>query len=139
MKLLKLLLVIPLLFFTKITYAQNEIGLDLSKQGEGRGLKLTGNDAVTMLGTIITNVIILLFSVGGIGFTIMILWGTIDWILSGGDKEKIAGARKRITTAIIGLALLSLTFVIMLVLGQVLGLSSLYSGKFKIPGLLQKN
>jgi hypothetical protein len=68
---------------------------------------------------------------------IMIIWGAVDWIFSGGDKEKIAGARKRITQSIIGLVLLSSAFVIMLVLGQILGIGSLYSGQFTIKGLLE--
>lgn len=123
------------LFFSETVLAQ-QIGLP--PQPEGRGLKIMGQ-AGTELGTLISNVIILLFSVGGIGFTIMILWGAVDWILSGGDKEKLAGARKRITTAIIGLVLLSLTFVIMFVLGQILGIAAFNTGEFKVPGLLQKN
>lgn len=67
----------------------------------------------------------------------MFVWGAVDWILSGGDKEKIASARKRITTAIIGLVLLSLTFVVMVVVGQILGIGSLFSGYFEIKGLLE--
>lgn len=113
--------------------------IGLPSQPKGQGVQPGGGNAVNDLGTVVNNTITLFFTIGGIGFVIMILWGAVDWILSGGDKEKLAGARKRITTAIIGLVLLSLTFIIMLVLGQILGISSLYTGKFNIPGLLQKN
>src|SRR4030095_4225570 len=102
MKILALSLsLIAILFLSETIFAQ-QIGLP--KQPEGRGVQVT-QSAGDSLGTLIKNVITILFSVGGIGFTIMILWGSVDWILSGGDKEKIAGARKRITTAIVGLIL----------------------------------
>ena len=95
----------------------------------------SGITVSTPVGDILRNITILFFTVGSIGFIIMILWGAVDWILSGGDKEKIAGARKRITTAIVGLVILSLSFVIMLVAGQILGFNALKGGVFKIPGL----
>jgi hypothetical protein len=128
------LFIIIFLSFSGNAFAQ-QIGLP-RVQPDGRGSRITGS-AGDDLGTLIKNTVTLFFSIGGIGFTIMILWGTVNWILSGGDKEKIAGARKRITTAIVGLVLLSLTFVIIFVLGQILGLESLYTGDFKVPGLLK--
>lgn len=38
--------------------------------------------------------------------------GGIDWITSGGDKQKIASARQKITFSIIGLVLVFLAFFI---------------------------
>jgi len=112
-----------------------DIGLPKTSQ-QDRGIKVPDvQDPVEVFGAVFTNIIVLLFTVGAIGFVIMFLWGAVDWILSGGDKEKIAGARKRITTAIAGLVLLSLTFVVMLVVGQILGLKPLYDFKFPIPRL----
>ena len=96
---------------------------------------LTGGDQKNLVGTIFGNVITLFFTAGAIGFTIMIIWGAVDWILSGGDKEKIASGRRRITNAIIGLVILSLSFTIMVVVGQVLSINALQFGDFKIPGL----
>lgn len=132
MKILALILFFIMLFFTENASAQ--IGLPRDQQG--RGATIT-NDAGKDLGTLVTNTITLFFAIGGIGFIIMILWGAVDWILSGGDKEKIAGARKRITTAIIGLILLSLAFTVMTVIGQIAGIESLKSGNFQIKGLLE--
>lgn len=125
------LLLITALISTQTTFA--DIGL--TAQPEGRGLKVSGN-AGPDLENFISNTISLFFTIGGIGFIIMILWGAVDWILSGGDKEKIAGARKRITTAILGIVILSLAFVIALVLGQILGLNALMSGNFSFKSLL---
>src|SRR5690606_12682296 len=110
MKRLNLLFILLYLFFTDKTYAQ--IGLDPTKQGN-RGIKVTNvNNPEEAFTNVIRNTIVLLFTVGALAFIIMFVWGAVDWILSGGDKEKIAGARKRIVTAIIGLVLLALTFVV---------------------------
>jgi len=98
---------------------------------------IIANKSSTNLEKLVPNVITLFFTIGGLGFIIMMLWGAVSWILSGGDKEQIAAARKRITTAITGLVLLSLTFIIMVVVGQILGLRSLNTFDFKIPGLLE--
>lgn len=41
-------------------------------------------------------------------FTMLVylLWGAFDWIVSGGEKEKIAKAQNKITNAVIGLFLI---------------------------------
>ena len=142
MKLLKTLKILPYLLFLlipDIVYGQGTgIGLSVKNQPGGLSIVDKENDPGGLLSNLLRNSITLFFSIGGIGFTIMILWGGVNWILSGGDKEKIASARKRITTAIIGLVLLSLTFVIMVVIGQITGISALQSGVFSIPGLLDE-
>lgn len=137
MNLTKLTPFLIVLFFPQIACAQN-IGLNPAKQPGGLMIKNYFNSPGTLLGDLVRNSLVLLFTVGGIGFSIMIVWGAVGWILSGGDKEKIAGARKRITTAIIGLVLLSLTFVIMVIVGQITGISALTTGVFNVPGLLDQ-
>jgi hypothetical protein len=135
MKFLILSLLLVITFFVSESVFAQPIGLPRN-QPEGRGARVTG-DAVKDLGRLVNNTVVLFFTVGGIGFIVMILWGSVNWILAGGDKEKIAGARKKITTAIIGLALLSLTFVIALIVGQIFGIGSLYTGIYEIRSLLQ--
>lgn len=134
MKAILAFLILIFLFLPNSIYAQ--IGLQRDKAPKGIIAPGSGESGKA-LGTLVQNTIIIFFSVGAIGFIIMFLWGAVDWILSGGDKEKIAAARKRITTAIVGLTLLSLTFLIMLVAGQILGIGSLNTGKFEVPGLLK--
>lgn len=77
--------------------------------------------------TILLNVIIIFYAIGGIGVVVYFVWGAVDWILSGGDKEKVASARKKMTHAIIGLVLLSLSFVIINIVGQIAGFNPLGS------------
>lgn len=129
------LLIFIFLFLPGNTYAQ--IGLKRDQAPVGI-IVPAGGGSGNALGNLVNNTITIFFSVGALGFVVMFLWGAVNWILSGGDKEKIAGARKRITTAIVGLVLLSLTFVIMIVIGQILGIKALHQFDFRIPGLLQK-
>jgi hypothetical protein len=62
---------------------------------------------------------------GGIALILFLVWGAIEWIMSEGDKEKLTKARNKITNAIIGLALLVLSYAIVLFLKSVFGLDLL--------------
>lgn len=63
----------------------------------------------------------LIYVIAGIVFLFMIVISAFQWITSGGDKEAVAGARKRLTHAIIGIALMALAGVIITVLGKIIG------------------
>ncbi len=80
--------------------------IDLSKTQPG-GVKTT-----TSTGALITSGIQILFIFAGLAVLIFIVWAAFDWITSGGDKEKVAAARRKITNAIIGLFLLALALFI---------------------------
>lgn len=108
--------------------AQDGIGIT---QQPKFGIQIKNQSSGALVGNLIRNLTYIFFSVAAVGVTIMFLWGSVEWILSGGDKEKVAAARKRITTALIGLALLSLSFVIIGVIGQILGID--FFGRFYIP------
>ncbi len=63
----------------------------------------------------------LIYIVAGLLFVFMVIISALQWITSGGDKEAVAGARNRLTFAIIGIVVLALAFVIIRVLGQITG------------------
>lgn len=97
-------------------------------QPQGLGIEAKPGDtpyAESIIETIVGNVIGIFFAIGGIGVVVYFVWGAVDWILSGGDKEKISSARKKMTHAIIGLALLSLSYVIINIIGQIVGFNPL--------------
>jgi hypothetical protein len=56
-------------------------------------------------GGIIQKLIQFLLVAGGIVFFFMLLWGGIQWIMSGGDKGQTEAARNRITAALVGLVI----------------------------------
>lgn len=106
------------------------------KQQKGQGVA-TAMSAESTVQIIIANVISLFFTIGGIGVVIYFVWGAVDWILSGGDKEKVANARKKMTNAIIGLVLLALSFMIIRVVGSIVGFNPL--GNLQLKGLGDPN
>lgn len=70
----------------------------------------------------VANVIItLIYTFASLIFVFMILYSALQWIMSGGDKEKVAAAKGRLTYAIIGIVLLALAFVIIRIVGGITG------------------
>ena len=70
----------------------------LANQGDAAG-KFAGFIALILrLGLIIAAVMSLLY----------LLWGGLDWVVSGGDKTSVENARNKIVHAIIGLSLVAL-------------------------------
>jgi hypothetical protein len=128
-----LLTITKLLAFPALASAQIKVNI---KQGNGQGIPVqfaSTPNAEGIVQTILLNVINLFFAVGGIGVIIFFVWGAVDWILAGGDKEKISGARKKMTNAIIGLILLSLSFAIIRTVGAIAGFDPL--GNLQLKGL----
>lgn len=69
----------------------------------------------------LSNLVILIYSLAGIVLIFMLLWGAFEWLTSGGDKEKLSSAQKKIINAIIGIVLLAIVFAIIQVLGTFTG------------------
>jgi len=68
------------------------------------------------------------------------MWGAFDWITSSGEKDKVAKAQNKITTAVIGIFILIGVFTIYsLIAGDILHLIEIKDGvwKFNIPFLGQ--
>ena len=56
-----------------------------------------------------------------------LVWGGIDWIMSGGDKEGISKARAKLTYAIIGIAVAFLSFMIISVIGHIFNIQLIFN------------
>ena len=74
------------------------------------------------ISNVIQRVIQLMYTIAGVGFVIFFLWNALQLIISGGDKEKVAGARKHITWSIIGITLMALAFPILRVIESIIGI-----------------
>lgn len=87
-------------------------------------------NGVEVTGSVIRGLINIGFIVGSIVFVTMLIWGGIQYITSGGDKENVQKSTKRITSALFGLVILFSLYVI-------LGLISTFTGlnlvNFSIP------
>lgn len=62
------------------------------------------------LTSFITNLLTVAFALAIFAVLVMLIWGSFEWITSGGDKEHVASARNRIINALIGLAVLAVAF-----------------------------
>ncbi len=69
----------------------------------------------------LSNLITLIYSIAGVALIFMLIWGAFEWLISGGEKEKIASAQKRITSALIGIALLAIAFAVLALIGEFTG------------------
>lgn len=90
--------------------------------------KITPPSQISNLGTgpqgvntLLTNLIGIFFAAGAMAFIIMFIWGAVQMILSGGDKEAISKARSKITWAIVGVALMALSYLIFALLEYITG------------------
>lgn len=84
--------------------------------------------------TVVQNALIIIFSAATFLVLVFLIIGAFKWITSGGDKDAVGNARKMITNALIGLVILALAFVIVQVIGRILGTNLL---QFQFPYLGQ--
>ena len=60
--------------------------------------------------TLLPKFVTLVLIGGALIFFFMLVWGAIQWITSGGDKQALETARSRITQALIGIIILFASF-----------------------------
>jgi len=102
------------------------------------GIGILGDDVNTALTALFKTGINLFIIIAGLYLIVYLLWGTFDWIKSGGDKEKISKAQAKITNAVIGMILVFVMLSVWgLITGDILGIiKNTPSGwEFKIPTL----
>lgn len=87
----------------------------------------------TDIGTLITNIIYLIFVIAALIFFFMLVIGGVQWMLSGGDKAATEAARGRITAALIGLVIVFAAWAITLLIEKFLGINILTGGGITIP------
>ncbi len=64
-------------------------------------------------GTNVINVALnLLFLAGIVMAIVFVIYSGVQWVMSGGDKQKLQNARNRLTYSIVGLIVIALSFVI---------------------------
>ncbi len=78
----------------------------------------------------IKNGVTLAFIIALVIVFIMLVWGSIQWIFSGGSKENLEAARNRIIHALVGLAILAVAFAIIQLFATFVGVNLL---DLKVP------
>lgn len=97
----------------------------LSGFGKGEGADI--------IAQMIANSLKIAFSVAGLILLAMLLWGGISWMTAGGDKEALATAQKRVSSALIGFVIFMSVFAIINFIAPVLGLDFLQILKIEWP------
>ena|SRR3989338_5844707 len=91
-----------------------------------------GNDASTQVGdklnSVLSSIIGLFTIIAALWFAVQIILAGYDWINAGGDKNHAQAAFQKVTNAVVGLMVVVLAWVIIALLGQMLGLSILNPG-----------
>lgn len=82
-------------------------------------------NAGVLFNSTLSKIIGVMTVVAFIWFTFQIVIGAIRIVASGGDKGAIEGARKQITTGIIGIVIVVAAIFIVSLVGQILGLNSI--------------
>lgn len=75
----------------------------------------------------------LAFIIAIIAVLAMLVWGAIEWIFSGGNKDAVKSARERIIHALVGLAILAVAFAIATFAGRFVGIDIFQPGGFVVP------
>ena len=91
------------------------------------------------LGNILGWALNLLFVGAGLFVFYHLVFGALEWISSGGDKEKVEKARKRITTAVTGLVILFVTLGIIVLIENVFDFCMGLTAPIKIPKFASPN
>lgn len=83
---------------------------------------ISGDPAGTKgISKFLSNLVSLFYILAAIALIFMIIWGAFDWTTSGGDKEKIAAARNKIISAVIGIFLFAAAYALIRALGAFTG------------------
>src|SRR3989344_1867522 len=98
-----------------MNYVALKLPINKELIGPGTGLPYAGGFSTA--GKIIRNGLTIFIIIAIVLSIIILIWAAIDWLSSGGDKQKIQAARMKITYAIIGLVVVFLAFFIVNFIG----------------------
>jgi len=102
--------------------------------GELKGLGELGENATTdpggRLNTIISNIVTILTIIGAIWFIFIFVSGALAWIGSGGDKNALEAAKKRMVNGVIGIVVIVASLFIIEIFGNVIGIEILNPARY---------
>lgn len=90
-----------------------------------KGTSLQGKTGTSFFAAFLPKLIGVTLTIGVLIFFGVFLLGAIQWIMSGGDKQALEGARAKITNGIIGLVVLFIAFAVMQLIERFFGINVL--------------
>ena len=79
--------------------------------------------SVVSVGALLSGLVSAAIIIAAILAFVYLVWGGLNWLASGGDKTKTEEAQKRITSAIIGLAIVAASWALIQLIANVFGLN----------------
>lgn len=79
---------------------------------------------INTVGDLINTLMKFLIPLAGIILLLVLIWGGYDFLMSGGNPEKVKSAQAKITTGIIGFVLLVLSYLIVRIISFIFGLQT---------------
>lgn len=113
--------------------------VQIAPEGGLKGIGTLGSPSGNGIGafsTFISGVIAVLTVIAIIWFIFTFITGAISIISSGGDKQALESARKKITTGIIGLIVVLVAIIAVGLIGKVLGIPNILNISELLKGLL---
>ena len=77
----------------------------------------------TCIGHLVSNLVSASFIISGIAFFVYLVWGGVEYLISGGDKSKVETAQKRISAALIGLAIVASSYAVYMLVLEFFGIN----------------
>ncbi len=90
------------------------------------GQKIKGplDSGINTLGDVVNRLLIVIVPLGGLILFLVLIWGGYDFLLSGGNPERVKKGKAKITTGLIGFFLLIMAYLITKVISQIFGLGT---------------
>lgn len=95
---------------------------DLEKILDNQGLNI---DSSSKIGDIINDILPYVYSLAGIVLLLLLISGGIGLMTAAGDPKKVEVSQKRITSAIIGVIIIFISFFVVQFLSRLLGIERL--------------
>ena len=83
------------------------------------------DQAATQLELFFSNILAIITILSGLSFLLFFIFGTMQWIMAGGDEGRVENARKQMTQSALGLVVTLIAYSIMTIVSKVLGLNFL--------------
>ncbi len=106
------------LFVIQVAFAETNANPSEGLTGPWVGLLSLGDNLGGTIGRLITAI----FVIAAVISLFYLIYGAIKWIISEGDKQKVADARNHIIAALVGLIVVFLSYFIMSIILSIFGL-----------------
>ncbi|NOY14754.1 MAG: hypothetical protein GXP43_00880 [bacterium] len=80
------------------------------------------------VGQLISGVMTMAIIFGALAVFVYLIWGGFEWLTSGGDSGKIENAQKKITSALIGFAIVAASYGLIKLIGALFGFDFFTNG-----------